>query len=207
MSERTIEPPFATRGECMRQNGPSSDCEVSVVPLSPLFSRQTSDETPSEPAISTVSLWVSLVSLPISFRIAVAAWNSASVRRTSRTKPCRWRDERDHDLAQARVGGPLHDLEHGRGHVLLALEDHVGGQATAAPAAEQQLALARVARERGGALELPRASSRRPSLAEQVAAHARQQVVARERGLVGQRVDQLEAGRGPEGHRRPRPRG
>ena len=56
----------------MRQNGPSSDCDVSVVPLSPLFSRQTSDETPSEPAISTISLCVSLVSLPISFRIAVA---------------------------------------------------------------------------------------------------------------------------------------
>ena len=91
VSERTIEPPLATRGECMRQNGPSSDWDVSVLPLSPLFRRQTSDETPSEPAISTVSLWVSLVSLPISFRIAVALWNSASVSRTSRTKPCRWR--------------------------------------------------------------------------------------------------------------------
>ena len=89
-----IEPPLGVRGEFSRQNGPSSDCEVSVLPWSPLLSRQTSEETPSEPAISTVSLWVSVVSLPISFRMAVASRNSASVRRTSRTKAVQVGDER-----------------------------------------------------------------------------------------------------------------
>ncbi len=89
VSERMIEPPFATGGEFSRQNGPSKDCEVSVWPLSPLLSRQISEEMPSEPAISTISLWLSVVSLPISTRMAVASRNSFSVRRTSRTKP--WR--------------------------------------------------------------------------------------------------------------------
>ena len=37
-------------------------------------------------------------------------------------------------------------------------------------------------------------------LGEQVAAHARQQVVAAERRVVDQRIDQLEAGRRSERH-------
>src|SRR5947207_15996221 len=32
VAERTIEPPFSVRGEFSRQNGPSSDCAVSVLP-------------------------------------------------------------------------------------------------------------------------------------------------------------------------------
>src|SRR5271170_2773901 len=89
VSDRTIVPPLATRGEFSRQNGPSSDCDVSVLPLPPLLRRQTSEETPSEPAISTDSLCVSVLSLPISLRIAVAWRNSSSVSRTSRMKMCR----------------------------------------------------------------------------------------------------------------------
>ena len=42
----------------------------------------------------------------------------------------------------------------------------------------------------------PRASALRPSLGQQVGAHARQQVIARERRLVRERVDEL-AGRRP----------
>src|SRR4051795_12332954 len=56
-----IEPPLGVRGAFSRQNGPSRDCEVSVLPWSPLLSRQTSEETPSEPAISTGSAWVAVV--------------------------------------------------------------------------------------------------------------------------------------------------
>ena len=56
VGERTIEAPLAVRGEFNRQNGPSIDAEVSVWPLLPLLRRQTSEDTPSEPAISTTSL-------------------------------------------------------------------------------------------------------------------------------------------------------
>src|SRR5208283_5355426 len=72
VSDRTIVPPFATRGEFSRQNGPSSDCDVSELPPSPLLSRQTSEETPSDPAINIGSLCESEVSLPISFKTAAA---------------------------------------------------------------------------------------------------------------------------------------
>src|SRR5271155_3296402 len=69
VSDRTIVPPLATRGEFSRQNGPSSDCDVSELPSSPLLSRQTSEETPSDPAINIGSLCESELNLPISFRI------------------------------------------------------------------------------------------------------------------------------------------
>jgi hypothetical protein len=65
VGERTIEPPFGVTGECMRQNGPSMLWSVSVVPWSPLLMRQTSADSPSEPAISTASLWDSLLCLPM----------------------------------------------------------------------------------------------------------------------------------------------
>src|SRR4051812_4379025 len=57
VGERTIEPPLSVRGESKRQNGPSRFAVVSVAPLLPLLSRQTRVETPSEPDISTASLW------------------------------------------------------------------------------------------------------------------------------------------------------
>src|SRR6266702_6065010 len=41
VSERTMEPPFGTRGEFRRQNGRASDCDVSVSPRSPLLRRHT----------------------------------------------------------------------------------------------------------------------------------------------------------------------
>ena len=49
----------------MRQNGPSMFWSVSVVPWLPLLSRQISADSPSEPDISTASLWESLLCLPI----------------------------------------------------------------------------------------------------------------------------------------------
>ena len=67
VGERTIDPPFSVRGESSRQNGPSRFAVVSVWPLLPLLSRHTSVETPSEPDISTASLWNGLVFCPIAF--------------------------------------------------------------------------------------------------------------------------------------------
>ncbi len=67
VGERTIEPPFSVRGESSRQNGPSRLAVVSVWPLLPLLSRHTSVETPSEPDVSTASLWKALVFWPIAF--------------------------------------------------------------------------------------------------------------------------------------------
>ena len=64
VGERTIEPPFSVGGECMRQNGPSRLASVSP-PLSPLLSMTMSCEKPSEPEISTASLWVSFEACPI----------------------------------------------------------------------------------------------------------------------------------------------
>src|SRR5476651_49907 len=64
VGERTIEPPFSVRGEFIRQNGPSRLALVSVCPLLPLLSRQISVEKPSEPDISTDSLWVAVVFWP-----------------------------------------------------------------------------------------------------------------------------------------------
>jgi hypothetical protein len=63
VAERTIEAPFGVIGDCSRQNGPSRLASVSVWP-SELLSRQTSEEMPSEPAISTASLCDSLLALP-----------------------------------------------------------------------------------------------------------------------------------------------
>ena len=65
-----IEPPFAVRGESSRQNGPSRFAVVSVAPLLPLLSRQTRVETPSEPDISTASLWKALEFWPIALTMA-----------------------------------------------------------------------------------------------------------------------------------------
>src|SRR5215203_116371 len=70
VGERMIEPPFSVRGESSRQNGPSRFAVVSVAPFLPLLRRQTSVETPSEPDISTASLWNELVFWPMELRIA-----------------------------------------------------------------------------------------------------------------------------------------
>jgi hypothetical protein len=64
VGERTIDAPFSSRGEPARQNGPIRFAVVSCSPSSPLFCRQTSDDTPSEPAISTTSLCDSVLSWP-----------------------------------------------------------------------------------------------------------------------------------------------
>src|SRR5256885_3127355 len=94
VGERTMEPPFSVGGESMRQNGPIRLAVVSVWPLSPLLSRQTRAETPSEPAMSTTSLCEAVVSCPSRAMRAQAWWNSASDRRASRMKPCRWVDRK-----------------------------------------------------------------------------------------------------------------
>ena len=56
--------PFGVCGASGRQNGPSRLASVSVSPLLPLLSRHTSAEKPSEPEISTASLWLSVVFWP-----------------------------------------------------------------------------------------------------------------------------------------------
>ena len=71
--ERMIEAPLGVTGWFRRQKGPSRFWLVSVLPLSPLLSRHTREDTPSEPAISTTSLWVSVVWWPISAMMAQAS--------------------------------------------------------------------------------------------------------------------------------------
>ena len=68
---------------------------VSVWPLLPLLRRHTSVETPSEPDISTASLWKALVFCPIALTYAAACWNSTSESFTSRIKACRCRTSAD----------------------------------------------------------------------------------------------------------------
>ena len=84
-----IEPPFSVRGESSRQNGPSRFAVVSVAPFLPLLSRHTSVETPSEPDISTASLWKALEFWPMALMMAQPWWNSSSVSFASRMKACR----------------------------------------------------------------------------------------------------------------------
>src|SRR5450631_2059009 len=91
VGERTRLSPLALNGWSSRQNGPKRLAWVSVAPSLPLLSRQTSADTPSEPAINTTSLCDGVVFWPIAATIRTASWNSRSVRRTSRTKPCRCR--------------------------------------------------------------------------------------------------------------------
>src|SRR4029079_6487784 len=79
VGERMIEPPFSVRGESSRQNGPSRFAVVSVAPFLPLLSRQTRVETPSEPDISTASLWKAFELWPIELIMAQPWWNSSSV--------------------------------------------------------------------------------------------------------------------------------
>src|SRR5262245_43015195 len=67
-------------------------------------------------------------------------------------------------------------------------------------ALEEQRALAFIARQRGRALQLRARLIIAAQLEEQVAAHARQEVVAIERWLRGQRLDEVEAGLRAEGH-------
>jgi hypothetical protein len=60
VGERTSDAPLAHQGDPSRQKGPS---RLACVGLSApaLLMRQTSAETPSEPAISTTSLWNAVV--------------------------------------------------------------------------------------------------------------------------------------------------
>src|SRR2546428_11366930 len=67
-------------------------------------------------------------------------------------------------------------------------------------ALEQQRALGGVARERGRALELRPGLAEAAELGEEVAPHARQEVIAREGGLGRERIDDLETSRRTEGH-------
>src|SRR4029077_1032419 len=78
-------------GESILQNGPRRLAELSVDALGPLFMRQTKVETPSVPAISLTSLWLSVVNCPSSATHLIALSNSFSVSLTSRTNACRCR--------------------------------------------------------------------------------------------------------------------
>src|SRR5438067_4080274 len=68
-------------------------------------------------------------------------------------------------------------------------------------ASEEQLSLAGVSGEGGGALELGFRFVPPFELGQKIAAHARKKVVAAKRRLGGQRVDELEPSGGTEGHR------
>ena len=92
-------PPFSVRGERMRQNGPRRPCEVRFAPP-PLLRRHTSEEMPSDPAISTASLCVSVESFPISLSSAVASRNSDSVSPHLADEGMEVLDQASHDLAK-----------------------------------------------------------------------------------------------------------
>ena len=66
---------------------------------------------------------------------------------------------------------------------------------------KQQFTLAGVARERGGALKLLARFFETPEFYEQIAAHARQEMIILEDRLRGERVDHLKSRLGTEGHR------
>src|SRR5258708_7315845 len=68
-------------------------------------------------------------------------------------------------------------------------------------AVEEELALARVARERGRALELSARLVEAAELGEEVAAHGGQKVVAPENRLGGERIDELQPLRRAERYR------
>src|SRR5262249_44402184 len=67
-------------------------------------------------------------------------------------------------------------------------------------AVEQQGTLASVAGEPGRTLELPRGFAEATELGEQIAADARQKMVALERGVGNERIDELETGGWTERH-------
>src|SRR3977135_2362343 len=91
VEDRRREPPFADLGECALQKGPSKFAELSIAALSPLLRRQTSVDRPSDPAMSLVSLWLSVVHCPSADTIWMARSNSFSVSLASRTKACKCR--------------------------------------------------------------------------------------------------------------------
>src|SRR2546430_1501776 len=95
------------------------------------------------------------------------------------------------DNSLRRVGGPPR---------LLPSIDVVQSPAGRGPI-EKQRALATVAGQRRGALELLAGLGAAAELRQEVAAHARQEVVPLERRLPDERVDEREPGRRPVGHR------
>src|SRR5882762_2431632 len=91
VEDRRREPPFSVLGESALQKGPSKFAELSIAALSPLLRRQTSVDRPSDPAMSLVSLWLSVVRCPSADIIRMARSNSSSVSLASRTKACKCR--------------------------------------------------------------------------------------------------------------------
>ena len=119
-----IEPPFATRGEFMRQNGPSSDCEVSVVAVVAVV--QEADEgRDAERARHQHHLVVGVagqLAHLVQDRGGVAELVLGQAHLAD--EAVQVAHERDHDLAQARIRRPLHDGKSGLRHVFLTLDDH-----------------------------------------------------------------------------------
>src|SRR5882762_2623409 len=91
VEDRRREPPFSVLGESALQKGPSKFAELSIAALSPLLRRHTSVDRPSDPAMSRVSLWLSVVRCPNADTIWMARSNSSSVSLASRTKSCKCR--------------------------------------------------------------------------------------------------------------------
>ena len=118
-------PPFSMRGEFSRQNGPSSDCDVSVLPLIAVVEQahQRGDaERAGHQHEFVVRVGGELAHLvQDGGGLAEFGLGQAHVAHEA----VQVGDERAHDLAQARIARSLHHFEHGWGHVFLALDQHV----------------------------------------------------------------------------------
>ena len=143
-------PAGAQRAGPRARTGPSRLACVSVWPLSPLLSRQTRAETPSEPAISTTSLCESVVRWPMAAISRVASWNSRSVSRTSRMKPCRCRTSASRISRSSGVRRAAEGFDDGRGDRRLVLDDHVRTYPALQASGYDSNEFARVTQTKGG---------------------------------------------------------
>jgi hypothetical protein len=104
------------------KNGPRSDCDVSVAPLSPLFSRQTREDTPSDPAINDTSLCVGRqLSHFVQDRNRLLKLGLGESDLSH--KAVQMANQRNHDLAETGIRGPLHDSGDRTRDLFLAVDD------------------------------------------------------------------------------------
>src|SRR5436190_7462551 len=179
---------------------PSSDIDIATTTL--VISGSSPGRAPRAPARSNVGA---------GRRISTPAGNLPSGRKLASAHPTA-ADHLPAAPSSSSLGGPPGSSSSGGppGSSLCAIEGCGPGSAElrlrALPrcarggTVEEHRALARVAGERGGALELGACLLAAAELSEEVAADARQQVVVAEFRLRRQRVDELEATGGPAGH-------
>ena len=85
---------------------------VSVAPLLPLLSRHTSVETPSEPDVSTASLWNELEFWPMALMIGAGLVKLLLGQLRLADEGVQVLDQRRHHLAEARIGRALDLAQH-----------------------------------------------------------------------------------------------